>query len=108
MGQNSDWFFWAVVFVALVIFIFLPQITARRRRRKREEDLQVGDQVMTIGGFMGELTYLDFDANLARIKLAEGVEVKILPGAISGKRADAAEQQDGEAARVDQDLDEER
>jgi preprotein translocase subunit YajC len=67
-------------------FLFLPQMMARRRRKKREEDLKVGDEVITIGGFIGELTYLDFEENLARIRLAEGVELRVLPGAISGKQ----------------------
>jgi preprotein translocase subunit YajC len=49
---------------------------------------------MTIGGFIGELTYIDFDANLARIKLTEDLEVKILPGAISGKRVERVEPED--------------
>jgi preprotein translocase subunit YajC len=72
-------------------------VTARRRQRKREDELQVGDQVITIGGFIGELTFIDFDANLARIKLTEDLEVKIVPGAIRGKRVDAAMQPEVDA-----------
>ncbi|MGC9522184.1 MAG: preprotein translocase subunit YajC [Anaerolineae bacterium] len=83
---DQQWGFWVILIVAMGVFVFLPQIMARRRRKKREEELQVGDSVMTIGGLLGELTYLDFDENLARLKLAEGVEVRILPGAISGRR----------------------
>lgn len=86
-GQDGGWLFWVVVIGGLVVFLFLPQWMARRRQRKREESLRVGDNVMTIGGLIGELTYVDFEANIARIKLAEGVEIRILPGAISGKRA---------------------
>lgn len=85
-ATTTDWWFWLILIVAMVVFLALPQWMARRRQRRREEDLKVGDAVLTIGGLMGEITYLDFQANLARIKLAEGVEVSILPGAISGKR----------------------
>ncbi|MCU0521973.1 MAG: preprotein translocase subunit YajC [Anaerolineae bacterium] len=85
-GQAGDWTYWIIVIVALGAFLVLPQFMARRRQKRREQDLRVGDTVMTIGGFLGRLTSLDLDANVARIELAEGVEVRIVPGAISGKR----------------------
>lgn len=93
--MGTDWTFWVILLVALGVFAVLPQWMARRRQAKREEELEVGDQVMTIGGFLGTLTYINFDDNLARIRLAEGVEVEILAGAISGKRkspSDAAQE----------------
>lgn len=85
-GQAGDWTYWIIVIVALGAFLVLPQYMARRRQKRREQDLRVGDTVMTIGGFIGTLEALDLEANVARIKLAEGVEVKIVSGAISGKR----------------------
>ena len=88
IGQSADWSFWLIVIIAMGAFLFLPQLMARRRQKRREQDLKVGDRVVTIGGFIGELTYLDFEKNLARIKLAEGVELHILPGAISGKQTE--------------------
>ncbi len=87
IGGTSDWWFWLVLIVAMVAFLALPQWMARRRQKQREQELKVGDSVLTIGGLIGEITYLDFQSNIARIKLAEGVEIRILPGAISGKRA---------------------
>jgi preprotein translocase YajC subunit len=89
MGNGNDVLFWGILIAAMVVFLFLPQWMNRRRQKKREQDLRVGDRVMTIGGFIGELTYIDFEANLARIRLAEGIEVSLLPGAISGKRESA-------------------
>ena len=85
-GQAGDWTYWIIVIVALAAFLVLPQYMARRRQKRREQDLRVGDTVMTIGGFIGQLKALDLEANVARIELAEGVEVRIVPGAISGKR----------------------
>lgn len=85
-GQAGDWTYWIIVILALGAFLVLPQYMARRRQKRREQDLRVGDTVMTIGGFIGELTALDLQANVATIRLAEGVEVRIVPGAISGKR----------------------
>ncbi|MBN1247940.1 MAG: preprotein translocase subunit YajC [Anaerolineae bacterium] len=85
MGQDGGLLFWGVIIVAMVVFMFLPQWTARRRQKRREEELAVGQRIVTIGGFIGDLTHLDFEANEARIRLADGVELSILPGAIRGK-----------------------
>ncbi len=85
-GQAGSIAYWVIVIVALGAFLILPQYMARRRQKQRERDLRVGDTVLTIGGFIGELTALDLEANVARLKLAEGIEVRIVPGAISGKR----------------------
>jgi preprotein translocase YajC subunit len=78
----------------------------RRRANQRKDELQVGDHVLTIGGLIGELTHIDFEDNIARIKLAEGVEIQIMPGAISGKRSDprpGAQDADDGAAVVEAD-----
>jgi preprotein translocase subunit YajC len=85
MGEDSGLLFWGVILIAMVIFMLLPQWTARRRQKRREEELAVGERIVTIGGLIGELTYLDFESGLARLELAEGVEISILPGAIRGK-----------------------
>lgn len=85
MGEDSGLIFWGVLLAAMVIFMFLPQWTARRRQKRREEELEVGQRVVTIGGLIGDLTYLDFDARVARLRLVEGMEISILPGAIRGK-----------------------
>jgi preprotein translocase YajC subunit len=85
MGQATDWVFWIVMMALIVVFLYVPQWMARRRRQQQEKKLAVGDRVITIGGFVGTLTRYDREANIARIRLTEGVEVDILPGAISGK-----------------------
>jgi preprotein translocase YajC subunit len=86
MGQGTDWIFWIVMMALIIVFLYVPQWMARRRRQQQEKALEVGDRIITIGGFMGTLTRYDREANIARIRLAEGVEVDILPGAISGKQ----------------------
>lgn len=87
MAQGTDWLFWIFLIVMVLVFFYVPQLLARRRQRQREKDLQVGDRVLTVGGFLGTLTHYDTEANLARIRLADNVEVEILPGAIRGKQA---------------------
>ena len=71
----------------VVVFFYVPQWMARRRQRQRHQELAVGDRVLTVGGFLGTLTYYDPEEDVARIRLADGVEVEILPGAIRGKYA---------------------
>jgi preprotein translocase YajC subunit len=85
MGQGTDWLFWIVMMALIIVFLYIPQWMARRRRQQQERDLAVGDRVITIGGFIGTLTRYDREANVARIRLAEGVEVDILPSAIGGR-----------------------
>lgn len=92
MGQATDWGFWIVMMVLIIVFLYVPQWMARRRRQQQERDLVVGDRIITIGGFIGTLTRYDREANIARIRLAEGVEVEILPGAISSKQVPLADE----------------
>lgn len=91
MGEAGDWLFWLFALVLFIAFIYVPQWIARRQQKRREAELAVGDRVLTIGGFMGTLTRFDPEANIARIRLAEGVEVDVLPDAIRGKRVEASE-----------------
>lgn len=88
MGQGADWLFWVVIMALIVVFLYVPQWMARRRHQQQESELAVGDRIITIGGLMGTLTRYDREANVARIRLAEGVEVDILPSAIGGKQVE--------------------
>jgi preprotein translocase YajC subunit len=63
--------------VVLGALMLLPQWQARRRRRKQMAEMQVGSEVMTVGGIIGKLTHLDREANRAR------VEIQIVTAAIS-------------------------
>ena len=80
MAQSTDWLFWIFLIVMVIVFLYVPQWMARRRQRQRERELEVGDRVLTAGGFLGTLTHFDPEANLARVRLAGGVEVEILAG----------------------------
>ena len=95
MAQNTDWLFWIVLIVMVIVLFYAPQWMARRRQRQREQELEIGDRVLTAGGFLGTLTHFDPAANLARIRFAEGVEVEILPGAIRGKYVPDVETEGG-------------
>ncbi len=72
-----------VLIVGMLGFMFWSQWRARRRYQERLDQLQVGDEVMTIGGIYGRLTSLDRDAGLALLEIAPGVEIRLNMGAIS-------------------------
>jgi len=63
--------------------MFWPQWQARRRRQKQMAALRVGDEVITVGGIIGKLTYLNAEENRARIEIAPGVEMRVVLAAIS-------------------------
>jgi preprotein translocase subunit YajC len=69
--------------VLISVLMFWPQWQARRRRRKKMAELRMGDTVMTVGGIIGKLTYLNDDENRARIEVAPEVEIQVVPTAIS-------------------------
>ena len=73
----------ALVFILIWIVVVLPQNRARKVQEEVVSDLKVGDQIVTVGGLIGKLTYLNTAEDLARIEIASGVEVRIIPAAIS-------------------------
>jgi preprotein translocase subunit YajC len=75
----------SIAFVLLLIWIVvvLPQNRARKTQQQVVADLKVGDDVVTVGGIIGKLTYLNQDEDMARIEIAKGVEIRIIPAAIS-------------------------
>jgi preprotein translocase subunit YajC len=67
----------------LLVLMVLPQWQARRRRKKQMAEMGVGSEVMTVGGIIGKITYLDKEENRARIEIAPGVEMQVVLNAIS-------------------------
>ena len=75
---------WLPIIFMLVIFYFLlyrPQKQARQEREKMLAALQVGVEVVTIGGIYGKITALDEES--LQLKIAEGVEIKISRQAVN-------------------------
>jgi preprotein translocase subunit YajC len=73
----------AIVFVLFWVLVALPQKRARQTQQEIVKNLKVGEQVVTVGGLIGKLTYLDEEKDMARIEIAPGVEVRVIPAAIS-------------------------
>jgi preprotein translocase subunit YajC len=88
-----------VVMAALFyLLIYRPQARAKRQREELDRSLEVGREVVTIGGLHGEIVAID--AETADVEIADGVVVTFERRAIS---ATARPQGEGEE---DEDLDE--
>lgn len=89
-GGTSGGFDWTIVVFVVVIFglMYLLMIRPQRKRQKEQQkmmsELQVGDEVMTVGGIFGTIDRIDEDSYV--IKLESGGTMRIIKGAMAGKR----------------------
>lgn len=73
----------AIVLALIWVVVALPQKRSRQRQEQVVSELKVGEEIVTVGGVIGKLTYLNEEEDLARIEIASGVEIRIIPAAIS-------------------------
>lgn len=63
MEQWVGLIIYAVIFVAIFYFmIFRPQKKKKKEEEKLKNSLQVGDEIVTIGGFHGKIVSLKEDS----------------------------------------------
>jgi preprotein translocase subunit YajC len=77
-----------LILIALTVAIFWftlirPQQKARRQQQETVQSLQIGDEVISVGGLVGRVTRLPEDDGWIGFELAPGVEIKLLTVAIS-------------------------
>lgn len=75
--------------LAIFVLIFYFFIIRPQRKRQKQHDSMIsgigrGDQIVTIGGFLGTVREVRDDT--FQIELAEGVRVRILKSAVQTKR----------------------
>jgi preprotein translocase YajC subunit len=51
------------------VVVVVPQNRARKTQERILEELKPGEQIVTVGGIIGKLTYLNRDEDLARIEV---------------------------------------
>jgi preprotein translocase subunit YajC len=73
----------ALVFILFWVLVALPQQRARKTQEGIIAELKIGEQVVTVGGLIGKLTQLDIDKDMAKLEIAPGLEVRVIPAAIS-------------------------
>jgi preprotein translocase subunit YajC len=82
-----------IIFAVLLIgLLFLPQWQSRRRREKQMAEMRPGSEVMTVGGIIGKLTYINTQENRARIEIAPGVEIRVIVSGIGQVLTPAADE----------------
>jgi preprotein translocase subunit YajC len=81
--ENNQVLMLVLGLVLISALMFLPQWQAKRRKQKQMANLQVGDEVVTVGGIIGKMTYFNADENRARIEVSPGVEIQVVLAAIS-------------------------
>lgn len=72
-----------VVLAAYWSFVILPRQRMFRKHNKYVTTLNVGDEVITAGGIVGTVARLEADRGLAYVKIADGIEVKVITAALS-------------------------
>ena len=88
-----------LVLVAAIIVMFWfvllrPQQKARRQQKEMVESLQIGDEVISVGGLVGRVTRLPADDGWIGFELAPGIQTKLLTVAVSHRiPADEVEDQ---------------
>jgi preprotein translocase subunit YajC len=68
-------------FVAMWVFVVLPQRRRMAAHDRMVDDLKVGDEVLTAGGLFGDVTEIGEDE--VAVEIAPGVEVRVAARAIA-------------------------
>jgi preprotein translocase subunit YajC len=103
--MNPILFLWIALLAAVFWFMILrPQRNARRRASELAQSLDVGDEVVTIGGLYGHI--VSIDEREVELDVADGVILRFARRAIAGKVPDeieAAEDDDLEDEEIEDD-----
>jgi preprotein translocase subunit YajC len=87
-STNSGSGFISILFLVVMVgLLYMLMIRPQQRRARAQKQLQsaidVGDEVVTIGGIYGEVTEIDDETVV--IEIADGVEVRFIRSAIGRK-----------------------
>ena len=78
----SSYIFILVLLVGMWFLLIRPQRRRQMESQRLLQSLAVGKEIVTAGGLYGTIMALDDDE--ARVKIADGVEVRIAKRAIAG------------------------
>jgi preprotein translocase subunit YajC len=96
-GGLMGMFFPLIIFVLIFyFFIIRPQKKRDKQHSNMIAGINRGDQIVTIGGFLGTVREVRDDT--FQIEIAEGVRVRILKSAVQTKRAAASNENNQGAA----------
>ena len=96
-GGLMGMFFPLIIFILIFyFFIIRPQKKRDKQHNNMIAGINRGDQIVTIGGFLGTVREVRDDT--FQIEIAEGVRVRILKSAVQTKRAAASNENQGAAS----------
>jgi preprotein translocase subunit YajC len=78
----GGYIFILILLVGMWFLLIRPQRRRQMEARRLVQSLAVGKEIVTAGGLYGTITSLDEDE--ARVKIADGVEVRVAKRAIAG------------------------
>ncbi len=90
--------YFAVIALAFFLLIVLPQRRRSTAHRALLASLQVGDEVVTIGGILGTIRELDDEK--IQLEVAEGVVLTVARNAVAQSVVDDVTSDDGEIGEV--------
>lgn len=77
------------VFVVLVLvlgaywsLVTFPKQRDFQKRQRFARELTEGDEVITYGGIIGKVRYIDAEKGVADVEIAEGVTIRLITAAI--------------------------
>jgi len=93
-----------ILIVGVGYFLMIrPQQRKLRAQRELLNALEVGDEVVTAGGILGQIVDIDDDEDVVTVEIAPGTSIRMLRGGISRRLVDEVEDED---EGDDDDLDE--
>jgi preprotein translocase subunit YajC len=84
-GGSSFGLLLPLVFMAFIFYFLLirPQQRQRRAQRQLIENLDVGDEVITVSGIFGTIRGMDDES--ITLEVAPGIDMKFVKGAVARK-----------------------
>jgi preprotein translocase subunit YajC len=109
-NQGASFIFIALIFAFFYFLIIRPQRRRMNDLQSLQRSLELGDEVVTIGGILG--TIRRFDGDIVTLELSPGTEARVNRRAISARVDSPASVEEpgvvADGAEVDHDIDQER
>ncbi|ADL12247.1 preprotein translocase subunit YajC [Acetohalobium arabaticum] len=85
---------WVAIFGIFWFLFIRPQKKKQQEHEDMVDNLEVGDEIITIGGIKGKITKIDGDE--FRLKISPEVEVEVIRNAVGRLAGDESEENNDE------------
>lgn len=84
-----------ILIVGVGYFLMIrPQQRKLRAQRELLNQLEVGDEVVTAGGILGQIVDIDDDEDVVTVEIAPGTNIRMVRGGISRRLVDEVDEYD--------------